>query len=60
MKALDFTLQEVSALAKVAREAGLEQLANDCDEIAAGRSTLKKCFPVQAAIEAWRKTLCKT
>ncbi len=57
MKALDFSLQEVSALAKVAREAGLTQLADDCEEIAEGRSTVLKCFAVQAAINAWRKGL---
>ena len=58
MQALDFSEAEARALAKAASEQGLEQLAKDCEEALAGRLSLARCFPLQAAVEAWRKLNC--
>ena len=53
-QALDFTEQEARELAAAAKAQGLEQLAADCERALKGELGLAACFPMQAAVEAWR------
>jgi hypothetical protein len=55
LERLDFTESELRELAAAAQEQGLAQLAADCERALKGELGLAGCFPLQAAVEAWRR-----